>query len=156
MLDKKKFYINGKWIEPTKKNDFEIVIDRLKVRPEHQQRLAESIETACDLAEGCVIIAYMDQDKPDLLFSNRLACSQCGYSVGNLSPRSFSFNSPEGACEACDGLGVNSGFDVNKLIPMPELSIQNGAIRCWDKPTSYYFQLLIYLDFYQPNNKYFY
>jgi excinuclease ABC subunit A len=134
-----------------KKNDCDIIIDRLKVKGEHKQRLAESIETACELADGSVVIGFMDGDRPDLLFSNRLACSQCGYSVGRLSPRSFSFNSPEGACPTCDGRGVKSGFDVEKLIPLPELSIQNGAIRCWDKPASYYFQLLVglsrHLDF---------
>jgi excinuclease ABC subunit A len=101
-----------------KKNDCDIIIDRLKVKGEHKQRLAESIETACELADGSVVIGFMDGDRPDLLFSNRLACSQCGYSVGRLSPRSFSFNSPEGACPTCDGLGVKSGFDVetNRLL----------------------------------------
>lgn len=130
----------------TQKNDLDIIIDRLKVKPDHQQRLAESIETACELSEGTVICAFIDSDQPDLLFSNRLACNQCGYSISTPSPRSFSFNSPEGACHACDGLGSQSGFDVDKLIPLPELSIQNGAIRTWDKPTSYYFQLLVGLS----------
>lgn len=133
-------------LPPAKKNDLDIVIDRLKVKPEHQQRLAESIETACEIADGCVVVAFMDSDQPDLLFSNRLACSQCGYSVSTLSPRSFSFNSPEGACHACDGLGSKAGFDIDKLIPDPELSLQNGAIRCWDKPGSYYFQMLVGLS----------
>ena len=128
------------------KNDLDIIIDRLKVKPEHKQRLAESIETACEISEGSVVCAFIDSDQPDLLFSNRLACSQCGYSVSTPTPRSFSFNSPEGACHACDGLGSKSGFDVDKLIPVPEISIQNGAIRTWDKPGSYYFQLLVGLS----------
>lgn len=121
----------------------EVVVDRFKVNPTLQQRLAESFETALKLAEGLVSIAWMEEpEKPEETFSATVACLVCGYSVSELEPRLFSFNNPVGACPECDGLGVKPFFDPVKVIHNAELSLANGAIRGWDRRTLYYFQLL--------------
>ncbi|MEC8460671.1 MAG: excinuclease ABC subunit UvrA [Pseudomonadota bacterium] len=125
-----------------KKNNLSVVIDRLKIKPDHRQRLAESIETALPLSQGTVLISYPDLDQ-STLFSTRLACAECGFSIPDRSPKMFSFNSPDGACPTCDGLGIQQTFDVKRLIPNPDISIANGAIAHWDKPVSYYYQLLV-------------
>lgn len=126
-----------------KKHTIEAVIDRIKVRPSVRQRLAESFETALNLAEGLACIAFIDPKQgEDRIFSARFACPICGYSIEELAPRLFSFNNPIGACPACDGLGVKSYFDPNKIIHNPDLSLANGAIRGWDRRHLYYYQLL--------------
>ncbi|EKD74301.1 MAG: hypothetical protein ACD_45C00005G0006 [uncultured bacterium] len=126
-----------------RKHTIEVVIDRLKVRKDIQVRLAESIETALRLADGLVIIGLIDQPKrAGQVFSAKFACPDCGYSLAELTPRLFSFNSPTGACPTCDGLGVKQHFDPNLIITNPTLSLADGAIRGWDRRNGYYFQLL--------------
>ncbi|HHJ80479.1 MAG TPA: excinuclease ABC subunit A, partial [Candidatus Tenderia electrophaga] len=107
-----------------------------------KQRLAESFETALNLSDGLARIAYMDEDKPDLVYSAKFACSECGYSLAELEPRIFSFNNPFGACPRCDGLGVNQFIDPVRVVHHPESSLASGAIRGWDRRNAYYFQLL--------------
>jgi len=115
----------------------------LQVRPDLQQRLAESFETALKLAGGVVRVAHMDDPaQPDLVFSANFACPVCGYSLEELEPRLFSFNNPVGACPSCDGLGVEQFFDPQKVVVHPELSLAGGAVRGWDRRNAYYFQLV--------------
>ncbi|MBI1425083.1 MAG: excinuclease ABC subunit UvrA [Gammaproteobacteria bacterium] len=125
-----------------RKHTIEAVIDRFKVRADIQQRLADSIETALHLTDGKLRVAYMDDNKPDLVFSSRFACPQCGYSITELEPRLFSFNNPAGACPSCDGLGVRQFFDPQRVVTDPTLSLSEGAIRGWDRRNMYYFQML--------------
>lgn len=124
------------------KHTIEIIIDRFKVRPDISQRLAESFETALKLTDGIIIIAPMEGKTKELIFSSRYACPHCGYSLSELEPRLFSFNNPIGACQTCEGLGLESYFDENKIIQDTKLSINEGAIKSWDKRHSYYNQLL--------------
>ncbi|MEN9559901.1 MAG: hypothetical protein RLZZ502_1112 [Pseudomonadota bacterium] len=128
------------------KHNIEVVIDRLKVRQDSAGRLAESFETACLLAEGRVVVLDMDSGK-EQLFSARYACPQpgCETTVAELEPRLFSFNSPQGACETCDGLGVMSYFEETKVVVSPSLSLAMGAIKSWDKRNHYYYQLIMAL-----------
>jgi excinuclease ABC subunit A len=130
-----------------RKHTIEVVIDRFKVRPDIKQRLAESFETALQLADGVALIAPMDGEtqkgKLDTLtFSSKFACPHCGYSLTELEPRLFSFNNPAGACPACDGLGVEQFFDPARILTQPHLSLAGGAIRGWDRRSTYYYQLL--------------
>ncbi len=127
------------------KHTIEVVVDRFKVRDDLQQRLAESFETALALTDGLARVAYIDEDKPELIFSSKYACPHCGYSIPELEPRLFSFNNPIGACPSCEGLGVESYFDESRVMADPSLSLSQGAIRGWDKRHSYYHQLLICL-----------
>ncbi|MDP2127263.1 MAG: excinuclease ABC subunit UvrA [Pseudohongiella sp.] len=131
-------------LEKNKKHQIEAVVDRLKVRPDIQQRLAESLETALNLADGVVTVAFMDDDtkQPELMFSSRFACPICSHSITELEPRLFSFNNPAGACSSCDGLGVKQFFDKNRIITDTSLSLAEGAIRGWDRRNFYYFQML--------------
>ncbi len=108
------------------KHNIEVVIDRLKAGPGGRARLAEAIEAALKLGEGTVIVAV--EGKPDLLLSSHYACSHCGISFDPPSPQLFSFNSPQGMCPGCDGLGVRHGFDPDLLVPDPSLSVWKGAI----------------------------
>lgn len=124
------------------KHTIEIVVDRFKVRPEIAQRLSESFENALNLADGIAIVASMDNEFDELLFSSKFACSECGYSLSELEPRLFSFNNPAGACGSCDGLGVDQFFDPARVIHDETASLAEGAIRGWDKKTSYYFSML--------------
>ncbi|NOY74135.1 MAG: excinuclease ABC subunit UvrA [Gammaproteobacteria bacterium] len=127
-----------------KKHNIEVVIDRFKIRPDIQQRLAESFETALNLSEGIALVSFMDakNKQPDMLFSAKFACPHCGYSISELEPRLFSFNSPTGACPECDGLGVAQIFDVKRVVLHPELSLAAGAVRGWDRRNNYYFQMI--------------
>ncbi|HSW68994.1 MAG TPA: excinuclease ABC subunit UvrA [Gammaproteobacteria bacterium] len=126
-----------------KKHTIEVVIDRIKVRDEVRVRLAESFETALRLAEGIASIGFMDEPKkPGQVFSSQFACPDCGYSLAELSPRLFSFNSPTGACQVCDGLGVKQDFDPALIITNQNLSLADGAVRGWDRRNGYYYQLL--------------
>lgn len=129
-------------LELRKKHTIEVVVDRLKVRPDVQLRLAESFETALNLANGVARVAYMDGEEADIVFSAKFACPSCGYSLSELEPRLFSFNNPAGACPDCDGLGVNQFFDPARVIHNPELSVAGGAIRGWDRRNLYYFTML--------------
>jgi len=132
-------------LEKNKKHNIEVVIDRLKIRADMQQRLAESFETALQLADGRAIVAFMDEaenHKEEMVFSSRFACPVCGHSISELEPRLFSFNNPAGACSSCDGLGVKQFFDEKRIITDTSLSLAEGAIRGWDRRNFYYFQML--------------
>ncbi|MBB1383429.1 excinuclease ABC subunit UvrA, partial [Shewanella sp. SR41-2] len=125
------------------KHTIEVVVDRFKVREDMKQRLAESFETALELSGGIAKIASMDDSKAEeLIFSANFACPHCGYSMAELEPRIFSFNNPAGACQTCDGLGVQQFFDPERVIANDELSLAGGAIRGWDRRNFYYFQML--------------
>ena len=128
-------------LKKTEKHDFDVVVDRLRIKPESQQRLAESFETALNLAEGRVIALNMDTDE-EHAFSSRYACPVCHHSLTELEPRLFSFNNPVGACPACDGLGCVDVFDPKRVVAFPELSLASGAIKGWDRRNQFYFQML--------------
>lgn len=125
----------------TQKHTIDVVVDRLKVRDDIRQRLAESFETALRHADGRAIALEMDSCK-EHLFSAKFACPVCSYSLQELEPRLFSFNNPMGACPKCDGLGVIQFFDPKRIVTRPDLSLAAGAIRGWDKRNQFYFQLL--------------
>ncbi|MCF8563846.1 excinuclease ABC subunit UvrA [Alicyclobacillus tolerans] len=129
-------------LEKNKKHSIEVVVDRIVVKPEVTSRLADSLETALGQSGGIVVVDVMGQE--ELLFSQNLACPNCGFSVEELAPRMFSFNSPFGACEACSGLGVNMEIDEDLLIPDANVTIADGAIVAWAGSSStYYPQLLL-------------
>lgn len=123
------------------KHSIDVVVDRLKIRPDSRQRLAESFETALAHADGRAIAVEMDSGK-EYPFSARYACPVCGFSVQELEPRLFSFNNPVGACTSCDGLGTHDFFDPSRVVLHPELSLAAGAIRGWDRRNQFYFQML--------------
>ncbi len=130
-------------LELHKKHTIEVVVDRLKVRDDIQLRLSESFETALGLTGGTAKVAFMDEpDREPLIFSANFACPVCGYSMQELEPRLFSFNNPAGACQSCDGLGIQQFFDPARVVANTELSLSGGAIRGWDKRNFYYFQML--------------
>ncbi|WP_215781978.1 excinuclease ABC subunit UvrA [Paludibacterium sp. B53371] len=128
-------------LDKNKKHTIEVVIDRIKVRPDMQQRLAESFETALRHAEGRAIAVEMDSGA-EHWFSAKFACPVCSYSLPELEPRLFSFNNPMGACPKCDGLGELTFFDPRRVVAHPELSLASGAIKGWDKRNQFYFQML--------------
>ena len=145
------------------KHTIEAVIDRFKVREDIKQRLSESFETALKLGDGMAQVQSLDavQDSagaaagsaPEaadasaapMLFSSKYSCPVCDYSLPELEPRLFSFNSPVGACPTCDGLGVSEFFDPSRVVVHPELSLAAGAVRGWDRRNAYYFQLIMSL-----------
>ena len=133
-------------LEKNKKHSIDVVVDRLKIKPGLEQRLAESFETAIQLADGLALVSITreDDEKPqdDLVFSSLFACPQCGHSISELEPRLFSFNNPAGACSTCDGLGVKQFFDESRIITDETLALAEGAIRGWDRRNIYYFQML--------------
>jgi excinuclease ABC subunit A len=162
-----RFRVDGELVEfdqlpklkKTEKHDIDVVIDRLKVKPEMQQRLAESFEAALRIADGRAIAFNMDYENnstprkkdagesPKSLekehwFNAKFACPVCGFSIGELEPRLFSFNSPVGACETCDGLGMMEFFDPTRVVAFPSLSLASGAIKGWDRRNGYYFALI--------------
>ena len=129
------------------KHTIEVVVDRFKVRDDIKQRLAESFETALELSGGIAKVTSMDPVEGHVkaeehVFSANFACPVCGYSMAELEPRIFSFNNPAGACQTCDGLGVQQYFDPERVITNTELSLAGGAIRGWDRRNFYYFQML--------------
>ncbi|WP_429948717.1 excinuclease ABC subunit UvrA [Comamonas sediminis] len=127
------------------KHDIDVVIDRIKVRAGLQQRLAESIEAALRVGgnegNGRVLALEMDTGK-EHLFSSKFSCPVCSYALAELEPRLFSFNSPQGACPSCDGLGLHEVFDVERVVAFPTLSLASGAIKGWDRRNGYYFAML--------------
>ncbi|GMM89210.1 excinuclease ABC subunit UvrA [Vibrio fortis] len=130
-------------LELHKKHTIEVVVDRFKVRPDLQQRLAESFETTLELSGGIAVVDWMDDnEQEEIVFSANFACPKCGYSMQELEPRLFSFNNPAGACGTCDGLGVQQYFDPSRIIVDDNLSIADGAIKGWDQKNYYYFQML--------------
>ena len=130
-------------LEKNKKHSIDVVVDRLKVAKGIEQRLAESFETAVQMAEGIAVVSKIDDENDEeMLFSALFACPKCGHSISELEPKLFSFNSPAGACSTCDGLGQKQFFDESKLITDSCLSLGEGAIRGWDRRNIWYFQML--------------
>ncbi|MEZ7818809.1 MAG: excinuclease ABC subunit UvrA [Pseudomonadales bacterium] len=130
-------------LDKNKKHTIEAVIDRVRVKADVAQRLAESFETALGLSDGVALVMDMDDKKsPALVFSSRFACPSCGYSIAELEPRMFSFNNPAGACGGCDGLGVTQFFDPDLVVADTDLTLAEGAIRGWDRRNIYYFHML--------------
>jgi len=125
----------------SQKHNVDVVVDRLKVREDMRQRLAESFETALRHADGRAIALEMDGDR-EHLFSAKFACPVCSFALQELEPRLFSFNNPMGACPKCDGLGVIQFFDPKRVVTNPGLSLAGGAIRGWDKKNQFYFQII--------------
>jgi excinuclease ABC subunit A len=128
-------------LDKNKKHTIEVVVDRLKVRADIKQRLAESFETALRHADGRALAVEMDSGK-EYLFSARFACPVCDYSLAELEPRLFSFNNPMGACPKCDGLGAISFFDPKRVVAFPHLALGAGAIKGWDRRNQFYFMML--------------
>ncbi|EZP59492.1 excinuclease ABC subunit UvrA [Exiguobacterium sp. RIT341] len=128
-------------LEKNKKHSIEVVVDRVVVRSDVEARLADSLETALRLADGRVIVDTMDGN--ELLFSEHHACPICGFSIGELEPRMFSFNSPFGACTSCDGLGTKLEVDVDLVVPHPDKSLNEGAIVAWEPTSSQYYPQLL-------------
>jgi excinuclease ABC subunit A len=128
-------------LKKNSKHTVEVVVDRIKVRADAKQRLAESFETALRHADGRALAVEMDSGK-EHLFSAKFACPVCSYSLPELEPRLFSFNNPMGACPRCDGLGSISFFDPKRVAAFPDLSLASGAIRGWDRRNQFYFQML--------------
>jgi len=141
--------VNGQMVEidaldclpKTAKHDIDVVVDRLRVRTENRQRLAESFETALRLADGRALALDLDHGS-ETAFSSRYACPVCQFSLSELEPRLFSFNHPAGACPTCDGLGQVDVFDLKRVVPFPELSLAGGAIHGWDKRNAFTYALL--------------
>jgi excinuclease ABC subunit A len=127
-----------------KKHNIEVIVDRFKVRPDLKLRLSESFETTLLLTDGIARIAAIDPESgfKEIKFSANFACPECGYSISELEPRLFSFNSPAGACPECDGIGTMQFFDPNLVLKSRDLSLAGGAIRGWDRRNGYYFQML--------------
>ncbi|XRC95758.1 excinuclease ABC subunit UvrA [Ottowia sp. VDI28] len=128
-------------LKKAEKHDIDVVIDRLKVRPDTASRLADSFEAALRLADGRAIALEMESGR-EHLFNARFACPACGYSIAELEPRLFSFNSPVGACPTCDGIGTMEFFDPERVVAFPSLSLASGAIKGWDRRNGYYFALI--------------
>jgi excinuclease ABC subunit A len=128
-------------LKKTEKHTIDVVVDRLKVKADMKQRLAESFETCLRLAEGRAIALEMDSGT-EHLFSNKFACPICGYALQELEPRLFSFNNPMGACPECDGLGHIEFFDPKRVVAFPNLSLASGAVKGWDRRNQFYFQML--------------
>ncbi|MFM2053577.1 MAG: excinuclease subunit UvrA, partial [Pseudomonadota bacterium] len=144
-----RFRVDGRIVEAgeipelkkTEKHDIDVVIDRLKVRADAQQRLAESFEAALRIAEGRALALEMDSGA-EHLFSSKFACPVCSYALPELEPRLFSFNSPVGACPSCDGLGHVNVFDPERVVAFPSLSLASGAVKGWDRRNAYTHALL--------------
>lgn len=119
-------------LEKNKKHDIDLVIDRIKMKADLQSRLTESLQLALEKGDGMARIEAMDNSFSHL-YNQNLSCSQCGFSFPEMAPRIFSFNSPFGACSVCHGLGTKQEIVASKVVPLPELSINKGAIRPWNR-----------------------
>jgi len=132
-------------LKKAEKHDIDVAIDRVKLRADShdqlRQRLAESFEAALRLAEGRALVMNMDSEQTTL-FSSKFACPVCSYSLPELEPRLFSFNSPVGACPSCEGLGQVTVFDAERVVAFPTLSLASGAVKGWDRRNPYTFSLL--------------
>jgi excinuclease ABC subunit A len=128
-------------LKKAEKHDIDVVVDRLKVRPDMQQRLAESFEAALRLAESRAVAVEMDSGR-EHMFNAKFACPICHYSIAELEPRLFSFNSPVGACPSCEGIGTLEFFDPTRVVAFPELSLASGAIKGWDRRNAHFFALI--------------
>ncbi len=130
-------------LDARRRHTIEAVVDRLRLKADAAQRLAESFETALKLGSGTAMIVISDDAaREPLVFSSRHACPQCGFAVPTLEPRMFSFNNPAGACPTCDGLGVQEFFDPARVVAHPHLGLAGGAVRGWDRRNAHYFQML--------------
>ena len=133
-------------LEKNRKHTIEAVVDRLKIRPDMKQRLAESFETALRHSDGKALAVLMDADPLDsgreMLFSAKFACPVCDYALPELEPRLFSFNNPMGACPKCDGLGSITFFDPERVVAFPHLSLASGAIKGWDRRNAFFYRML--------------
>ncbi len=145
-----RFRVDGRTVEAAdvprlkkaEKHDIDVVVDRIKVQPEGlHQRLAESFEAALRIADGRALALEMDTGR-EHLFSSKFACPVCSYSLSELEPRLFSFNSPVGACPSCDGLGLTTVFDAERVVAFPSISLASGAVKGWDRRNGYTFSLL--------------
>ena len=144
-----RFRLDGQWLEAhdmpalkkTEKHNLDVVVDRLRVRPDARQRLAESLEAALRLADGRALVVEADSTI-EHLYNLRFACPVCQQSLGELEPRLFSFNSPIGACPKCDGLGVEEFFDPQRVVAFPSISLAGGAIKGWDARNPYYHAMI--------------
>jgi excinuclease ABC subunit A len=130
-------------ISDNKKHNIEVVVDRFKVSDNIRQRLAESIEAATAIGNGIVLLSYLNNNTDDILFSTKFSCPVCNFSMPDLDPKLFSFNSPVGACSTCNGLGIRQFFDEELIIPDNNKTLAQGAIIGWGKNHLYYFQLII-------------
>ncbi|NJP37111.1 excinuclease ABC subunit UvrA [Alkalicoccus luteus] len=128
-------------LDKNKKHNIEVIIDRIMIKEGIETRLTDSLETALDFAEGQVIVDVIDQE--ELLFNQHHACPHCGFSIGELEPRMFSFNSPFGACSSCDGLGHKLEVDEELIIPDPSLTLNEHAIAAWKPTSSQYYPSLL-------------
>ncbi|MCV2359908.1 excinuclease ABC subunit UvrA [Paucibacter sp. TC2R-5] len=139
-------------LKKTEKHDIDVVVDRIKLKARDakdadesadglRQRLAESFEAALRLAEGRALVLNMDSGAEKVL-SSKFACPACSYSLSELEPRLFSFNSPVGACPSCEGLGQLTMFDADKVVAFPTLSLSSGAVKGWDRRNAYTFSML--------------
>ena len=126
-------------LDPKRKHTIEVVVDRLQIRPEIRGRLADSLETACQLSDGLVLI--MALPNKSMLFSAKFSCKECGYNLSELEPKIFSFNNPAGACAECDGLGSKQLFALDRIVDK-NLSLENGAIKGWERRNFYYYSML--------------
>ncbi|WP_239615913.1 excinuclease ABC subunit UvrA [Cohnella mopanensis] len=124
-------------LEKNKKHSIEVVVDRIVVKEDVASRLADSLETGLKLSGGQILVDIID--KEEIMFNSNLACPECGFSIDELAPRMFSFNSPYGACPECDGLGVKMVIDPDLLIPDRSKSIEDGAFEAWAGSTSNYY-----------------
>lgn len=122
------------------KHNIEIVVDRLVIKEGIDERLADSVETAIEKSGGTIIVHLLD-DK-ELVFSEKLACPACGTGFEDLEPAAFSFNSPQGACQTCHGLGTSMEFDPELIVPDDSLSLRDGAIEPWSSRDGYHMQSL--------------
>ncbi|PID61297.1 MAG: excinuclease ABC subunit A [Gammaproteobacteria bacterium] len=130
-------------LDARRKHSIDVVVDRFRIRDDLRLRLAESFETATSLGDGnASLVNLRDEEAAEIVLSTRYACRTCGYSMPRPEPRNFSFNSPQGACSDCDGLGVASHFDLERIILDPAIGIADGAIRGWDRRTPFYFQMM--------------
>jgi excinuclease ABC subunit A len=128
-------------LKKAEKHDIDVVVDRLRVAPASTQRLAESFEAALRIADGRAIALEVD-DGREHVFSSKFGCPSCAYSLAELEPRLFSFNSPMGACPNCDGLGQMTVFDPERVVAFPSLSLASGAVKGWDRRNAYTFSML--------------
>ncbi|MEL0280020.1 MAG: excinuclease ABC subunit UvrA [Gammaproteobacteria bacterium] len=131
----------GHIIDSKKKNNIEIIVDRVEINNANKLRIIESFNAASEISEGIIYINQINNGN-EHIFSTKHACPHCGYSISKLEPKLFSFNSPAGACQRCDGLGMDEFFDENKIIENPELNLRNGAIAGWDEKNYLYFSML--------------
>ena len=131
-------------LQKAQHHSIDVVVDRLKRRPNLQQRLAESLETALRIGQDRALAVLQPESGPseERVLSLRLACPECGFSLRDLEPNLFSFNSPAGACPQCDGLGEESRFEESLVVEFPHLSLANGAIAGWDARNGFAFAML--------------